>query len=112
MFADDTNLNCNGKSSVDIEQKINTDLDNVHNWLISNKLTLNTKKTEYMIIGSQNRLKNILSDPEILIGDQKIKRVSQKEFLGVIVDENLNWHKHIDTQCKKISKKHCPIKKS
>ncbi len=104
MFADDTNLNCNGKSSVDIEQKINTDLDNVHNWLISNKLTLNTKKTEYMIIGSQNRLKNILSDPEILIGDQKIKRVSQKEFLGVIVDENLNWHKHIDTQCKKISK--------
>ncbi len=57
-----------------------------------------------MIIGSQNRLKNILSDPEILIGDQKIKRVSQKEFLGVIVDENLNWHKHIDTQCKKISK--------
>ncbi len=84
MFADDTNLNCNGKSSVDIEQKINTDLDNVHNWLISNKLTLNTKKTEYMIIGSQNRLKNILSDPEILIGDQKIKRVSQKEFLGGI----------------------------
>ncbi len=57
-----------------------------------------------MIIGSQNRLKNILWDPEILIGDQKIKRASQKEFLGVIVDENLNWHKHIDTQCKKISK--------
>jgi hypothetical protein len=30
MFADDTNLNCNGKSSADIEQKINTYLDNVH----------------------------------------------------------------------------------
>ena len=71
MFADDTNLRCNGKSSVDVEQKINIDLDNVNKWLISNKLTLNTEKTEYMIIGSQNRLNNILSNPEVPIRDKK-----------------------------------------
>jgi hypothetical protein len=47
MFADDKNLSCHGKSSLDIEQKINTDLDNIHKWLISNKLTLNTEKTIY-----------------------------------------------------------------
>ena len=49
-------------------------------------------------------LNNILSNPEVLIRDKKITRVAHKEFLGEIVDENLNWHKHIDTQCKKISK--------
>ena len=55
MFADDTDISFHGDSSVDIEQKLNTDLENVKKWLISNKLTLNAKKTEYMIIGSRNR---------------------------------------------------------
>ena len=92
VFADYTNLGCDRKSSVDIEQKINIDLDNVNEWLISNKLTLNPENTEYMIIGSQNRLNNILSNPEVLIRDQKITRVAHKEFLRVIVDGNFNWH--------------------
>ena len=55
MFADDTDISCHGDSSVDIEQKLNTDLENVNKCLISNKLALNAKKTEYMIIGSRNR---------------------------------------------------------
>ena len=46
MFADDTNISCQGESLADIENKINVDLDNVHKWLIGNKLTLNTEKTE------------------------------------------------------------------
>ena len=61
-------------------------------------------KTEYMIIGSRNRLNQIHSNPEIVIGEQTIERVVRKEFLGVIVDEKLNWHEQVDTQCKKISK--------
>ena len=89
---------------MEIEQKLNTDLENVHKWLISNKLTLNVEKTEYMIIGSRNRLNQIHSNPEIVIGEQTIERVARKEFLGVIVNEKLNWHEQIDTQCKKISK--------
>ena len=32
------------------EYKINNDLDNIRKWIISNKLTLNIGKTEYMII--------------------------------------------------------------
>jgi hypothetical protein len=78
MFADDTNLSCHGKSSLNIEQKINTDLDNVHKWLISNKLLLNTEKIEYMITGSRQRLNQMFSNPEIVIGNQKIKRVENK----------------------------------
>ena len=46
MFADDTNLCTSGISSADIENKINDDLLNVNSWLVTNKLTLNIKKTE------------------------------------------------------------------
>ena len=104
MFADDTNISCDGKLATDIQQKINSDLNSVHNWLLANKLTLNVEKTEYMIVGSRQRLNQINSDPDILIGDHMIKRVSNKKFLGVVLDEQLNWHNHIDNQCAKISK--------
>jgi hypothetical protein len=79
MIADDTNLPCYGKSSLDIEQKINTDLDNVHKWLILNKLTLNTEKTEDMITVSRQRLNQMFSNPEIVIRNQKIKREYRKQ---------------------------------
>ena len=44
MFADDTNLSCTGRTSADIEYKINKDLDNIRKWITCNKLTLNLKK--------------------------------------------------------------------
>jgi hypothetical protein len=104
MFADDTNLSCQGKSPSEIESKINTDLDNVHKWLIANKLTLNRYKTEYMLIGSRQKLQRSPSNPQIVIGNHIIQQVSSKKVLGVIIDEQLKWKEHNDAQCKKISK--------
>ncbi len=54
--------------------QLNTDLVNVHNWLIANKLTLNDTKTEYMIIGSRYPLSNLESNPVITIGQSNIKK--------------------------------------
>ena len=51
MFADDTNISTNGKNSSELEERLNTDLENIHQWLIANRLTLNMQKTEYMIVG-------------------------------------------------------------
>ena len=87
MFADDTNLSCKGQLSADIEYKLNFDLDNIQKWLISNKLTLNLTKTEYMLIGSQQRLDKILETPNILYGERQIKRVREKTVLGFIIDD-------------------------
>jgi hypothetical protein len=67
MFADDTNLACEGVSSEQIEQKLNNDLNNVQTWLSCNKLTLNKEKTEYMIIGSRLKLNNLSRNPNIVI---------------------------------------------
>ena len=53
MFGDDTNLSCHGKWVSEVENVINTDLENVHKWLIANKLTLNEEKTECMLVGSR-----------------------------------------------------------
>ena len=46
----------------------------------------------------------ILTNPDIVMGDNKIDKVSNKTFLGVILDEQLSSHDHINKQCTKISK--------
>ena len=46
LFADDTNLSVSGTTSHEIEEKLEKDLNNVHHWLLADKLTLNVSKTE------------------------------------------------------------------
>ena len=48
MYADYTTLYCNIDQNVD-EDTINNELAKIWEWLIANKLSLNTKKTKYMI---------------------------------------------------------------
>ena len=45
-----------------LEETLNKDLGEVQKWLKSNKLTLNDKKTKYMIIGSHYRLRHLNGD--------------------------------------------------
>ena len=50
-----------------IQLNLNHDLDNLNKWLISNKLTLNTAKTEFMLTGSRQKLSTLSSQPELSI---------------------------------------------
>lgn len=104
MFADDTNISTHDTSADGIQERLNTDLESVHQWLLANKLTLNKEKTEYMIIGSRQRLSNIINDPKIQLGETTIKRVNHSKTLGVVVDEQLSWKKQIDNVVTKVSK--------
>jgi hypothetical protein len=83
MFADDTNISTNGKTNDELQERINVDLENIHQWLLANKLTLNKDKTEYMIIGSRQRISNFVTDPKIELGESVIKRVHKSKTLGV-----------------------------
>ena len=96
MFADDTSLTATGESSVEIEYKSGVEIQNVKTWLDANKLTLNNSKTEYMLIGSVKRLKQIKNDPIIKIRDHKIKRVYKRRVLGLEIDDKLQWTKHTE----------------
>ncbi len=104
LFADDTNLTVNGTTTYEIKEKLEKDLNNVHMWLLANKLTLNVNKTDYMLIGSRQRQSQINTELTLSIGSESIKRVSTTKTLGVIVDECITWKDHIDKVAKKASK--------
>ena len=56
MYADDTHLTYADNDISKIELNLNQHLVNVSEWLVVNKLTLNKSKTEFMLIGSRQRL--------------------------------------------------------
>ena len=60
MYADDTHITYADVDVNSIQLNLNHDLGNLNKWLISNKLTLNTAKTEFMLIGSRQKLSTFL----------------------------------------------------
>ena len=100
MFADGKFFS--GKSIQQIESKINCDLINIKQWLL-NKLILNLTKTEYLIIGSPFNLNNLTSEPNIMIDNVPIKRLTKTKSLGIQIEQFLSWDNHLEEICKKAS---------
>ena len=101
MFADDTSLTAYGKSIEEIELGLNEDLEKIRLCLQANKSSLNVAKTEYMLIGSRQRLAKLPLEPNICVGSDPIKRVRDTKILGVYIDESPTWSNHIDEITKK-----------
>ena len=104
LFADDTAIYYSASSSVDLQRILNEDLDRVKNWLNDHRLTLNVSKTKFMIIGGTQRL-NRLGSLKLLIEEDSLERVQQFKYLGVVINENLDWSEHIDHIYTKIAKR-------
>ena len=99
-----TLLNAAAISTSELHFKVNEDLENIRNWLLSNKLSLNVAKTEFMFFGTVFRLSNLGKIFPITIGEKEIKRVKSTKYLGVYLDENLTWDEHIDKLCSKVNR--------
>ena len=63
MNADDTHITYAGSDLHLTQSSLSHDLEKLSKWLVSNRLTLNATKTEYMLIGSRQRL-STLSDTQ------------------------------------------------
>ena len=100
MYADDTTLYCNLDDSTS-EILLNNELTKITDWLSSNKLYLNVKKTKFMVFHTPQRRVNY---PTLKLNNVNIERVSQYNFLGVILASSLKWDKHVAHVSLKISR--------
>ena len=101
LFADDTNMYHTGKDMKKVCDQVNEDLKNVQEWLNCNKLSLNIRKTHYMIFTPRNK---IIDDIDVKFCNNVIERVYVTKFLGVQIDSQLTWKTHVEYTCKKLSK--------
>ena len=99
-FADDSNFIGIANTSTLLERMVNTELSKIYDWFLNNRLTIHPDKSRYMI---HSKKKDIILN----LGHTAIQRVGnglQEEsvrFLGLYIDENLNWKEH----CKKVISK-------
>lgn len=103
MYADDTSLTYADSNPNSIQVSLNKDLDNISKWLSANKLTLNMTKTEFMLIGSRQKLNSLVATPVLEINGDRIKQVTSTKSLGINIDNNLSWNEHINKLAKKIA---------
>lgn len=107
LYADDTTLTTSAEDPWVLEYKMNYDMNLIQSWLSANKLTLNVKKTKYMLIGSQFKLSQINSDFIIKVNNTPLERVIEHKTLGVQIDESLSWRPHIHTIFKENIRWYC-----
>jgi hypothetical protein len=95
MFADDTNLFISNKNIETLFTDMNIELAKITIWFKANKLSLNVKKTKWILFHSASKRRFVPSLlPQLQIDNCVIERETVTKFLGVLIDENLNWKKH------------------
>jgi len=113
LFADDTSLICTlSRFSTQapktpeewelLSSKVNEELGKVNEWLMLNKLSLNIKKTKFIIFRHKTSKKD--TKLSLKMNNIPIEQVRTFTFLGLKVNETLTWKDHIEDVANKISK--------
>lgn len=101
LYADDSVVLIQSKTLTTYEGKINDDLAKISSWLKTNNLILNAEKTKFI------QFHHYQANPPLLnIGydGKRIEQINFMSFLGIILDENVNWKQHCETLCSKINR--------
>ena len=100
LFADDTNLTLTHSKPEMLQQKVNENMQKIINWIRINKLSINYIKLEFIII-TKKQFKHKF---EIVIQENKIKQKSFVKYLGILIDDKLNWKHQVKQICSKIAR--------
>ena len=85
-----------------LKQKTNLKLSKVENWLRHNKLSLNLSKTNCLLIQHKSRLDK--GKIKLKVNNTPLKQSSVVKYLGVYIDNDLNWSAHIEHLQKQVSR--------
>ena len=106
LYADDMEMHCSNANLADAEHDLQRDIQFVKLWLCVNLLTLDIKKSNVMLIGSRQKLRN--HDLCVTVDGKQLSRVSSVKYLGLHIDENLSWHQHTASVIQRVySRVHC-----
>ena len=99
LFADDTNIFCSNENVAVLQDTLNRELAKIVVWFSIKTLSLNLRKTNYMLFRGRP------PDPELhlKINNAEIPKVRATKFLGIVIDDRLNWKPHIQSVKSKLS---------
>jgi len=71
-----------------LEDNVNHELTKINAWMKTNRLSINYSKTEFLVITNHKLGSNHL---KIRIGDHEITQKAKAQYLGILIDDKLNW---------------------
>lgn len=83
------------KDMNDLQNKLSVDLALIQEWSSNNFLELNQSKCKLMMVGKAAQ------DIDLRIKDYKLELVSEYKYLGVWLDNQLKYEKHVKSVVKK-----------
>ena len=106
LYADDSALLASGNDINVIESTLSSELENLNEWLIDNKLSLHLGKTESILFGTGHKLKKH-PDLRIHCKGSSIKSTTCVKYLGAKLDSTLSG----ESMCQDvINKVNCRLK--
>ena len=100
LFADDTNLLYAHKNLKSLEIAVNSELLKLSDWLTANKLTLNIKKSNFVIFRPHQKKIDIPLNIRLIDNDTgqflNLERKENVKCLGILIDSQLSWRNCID----------------
>lgn len=94
LYADDANIIITGKTIQEIDENFTKLSSALTDWVNTNGLSLNIKKTNYLIFSN---VKHSLNTFQPMINNIPIEEKTSARFLGVIIDNKLKWTQHIQS---------------
>lgn len=101
-FADDTCLLYINNSLKQLKKHMNKDLQNLYNWLIANKISLNKDKTEVLLFRHPKKIINY--NLKLKLNGKILKFSNSVKYLGVYLDPFLNWSYHVNSLAPKLTR--------
>ena len=103
LFADDTSLFHAHTDFDTLIEEINEELQKITTWFHTNKLSLNKKKSNFIIFLPKGK-KCSTENVKINIKGNEIKRVNFTKFVGIYIVEHLSWAQHNELLSKQIAR--------
>ena len=100
LYADDTQLygHCSPANSYELASRVLRAIDSIHEWMSSNRLSLNTGKTQFIWLGTKHSLAKRETDRLHSLLPSLTELTSVRN-LGFIIDQELNMKDHITKLC-------------
>ena len=102
LFADDTCLSFSASCPTKLIDDTNTKLNTVYYWMKANKLCINPQKSTALLIPSKPNLQ--INSSGILYNNEKINVCKSAKYVGVQIDDDLNFKSHIQLLHNKLSR--------
>lgn len=103
LYADDIALLISDRNESLVKQKCNDVATNIYNWCCLNKLYINASKTNFMRFHPYQFTPEDSFYVDININNSSISPVSSFKFLGIFLDELLNWRTHCQYIIKRLN---------